>query len=163
MSNTTNILEGSEGKPYRILVCGSRHWTDEDTIRAALAAFPSNTLVIHGDNGNANYTRGADRIAARIAKELFDCAPLAFPADWDRYGLAAGPRRNREMAETRPDVVLAFHDDIEKSKGTKHMVGLARGMGIPVAIISNHVAPRGNEHHRKPRQRRLLWPEGDHW
>jgi argininosuccinate synthase len=33
-----------------------------------------------------------------------------------------------------PDVVLAFHNDLENSKGTKHMVKIALESGVPVYL-----------------------------
>lgn len=42
-----------------------------------------------------------------------------FPADWDRYDKAAGPIRNREMAEYG-DLLLAVWDG--KSDGTRNMM-----------------------------------------
>jgi hypothetical protein len=40
------------------------------------------------------------------------------------------------MLAAKPDLVLAFHADLAHSKGTKHMVGIARKAGIPVEIIT---------------------------
>lgn len=59
-----------------------------------------------------------------------------FPADWKQYGKAAGPIRNKQMLdEGQPDLVLCFHDDIEKSKGTKNMYELAKARGIKTKLI----------------------------
>lgn len=46
----------------RVLVCGSRHWTDPAPIRAVLAALPADTVVVHGA------APGADTLAATLAK-----------------------------------------------------------------------------------------------
>ena len=60
-----------------------------------------------------------------------------FPADWKTFGKAAGPIRNRKMLdEGLPDVVIAFHEDIERSKGTKNMISQACEQGIDVILIS---------------------------
>ena len=60
-----------------------------------------------------------------------------FPANWDKYGKSAGMIRNKQMLdEGKPDIVLAFTDDLDGSKGTKGMVNLARKAGIPVKVIS---------------------------
>ena len=62
---------------------------------------------------------------------------LFCPADWDQFGKNAGPIRNKAMlAEHVPDVVIAFHVAIEKARGTKHMVTLARKAKIPVRVVS---------------------------
>ena len=85
-------------------------------------------MVIHGA------ARGADTIAADLAKGM-GMKVLPFPAKWDRYGRAAGPIRNRQMLwEGHPDVVHAFHTDLEASNGTADMVKQAEKAGIPVVI-----------------------------
>lgn len=66
-------------------------------------------------------------------------ARWTYPADWKTYGRAAGPIRNRQMLTCgQPDLVLAFHDALEISKGTANMVKIARKAGVPVVVISHH-------------------------
>lgn len=80
--------------------------------------------------------RGADKISAEVAEELrIPCR--VFPAEWDKHGKAAGPIRNAEMLEENPDLVLAFHDNIESSKGTKDMVRRAKDKGFKVVLASH--------------------------
>jgi len=53
------------------------------------------------------------------------------------YGKAAGPIRNRQMINRlnpNTDEVLAYHEDLDKSKGTKHAVEVARQSKIKVII-----------------------------
>jgi len=115
----------------RVLVCGSRDWFDKDKIKQELEMLGSITLLIHGD------CRGADTLAVQIAKEL-NIEIKAFPANWKLYGLSAGPKRNQQMLdEGKPDYVLAFHDDIKSSKGTKDMISRVIKSGINYKIISN--------------------------
>jgi hypothetical protein len=112
----------------RVLVCGARDWSDIGSIRRTLAALPPDTVVIHGA------ARGADSLAGEAAREL-GLRVRAFPADWARYGKAAGPVRNRQMlVEGKPDRVLAFHADLAGSKGTADMVRQARAAGVAVRI-----------------------------
>lgn len=62
---------------------------------------------------------------------------LKFKADWLSYAKAAGPIRNKKMLdEGKPDLVIAFHDDIDNSKGTKHMVGIAKKARVPAYVVS---------------------------
>jgi hypothetical protein len=104
----------------RVLVCGDRHWVDRAAIKRELRKFPANTVIIEGE------AKGADSLARDVALEL-GFKVLSFPADWDKYHRAAGPIRNRQMlTEGKPDLVLAFHQDLTRSKGTKNMVTLAR-------------------------------------
>ena len=113
----------------RILVCGDRKWKRMDIIERELKKFPSDTVVIHG------VAIGADALGASIAEKLgFEVIP--FPAKWKIYGRAAGPIRNQEMLDVgKPELVLAFHENISESKGTKDMVNRARGVGIKVTVV----------------------------
>lgn len=121
-------------EPRRILVTGDRNWTDRELIGQWLV-YEVN-VVGHGVliEGEA---RGADRLSAEVARELgFEV--LRFPADWDRYHRAAGPIRNQQMLdEGSPDIVLAFHDDLEHSRGTADMVRRARKAGLQVRHVSH--------------------------
>ena len=85
--------------------------------------------------------RGADMIAHTIANR-FNFNIQAFPANWKEYGRKAGPIRNEEMLLHRPDLVLAFHNNLEKSRGTKHVVTKAVKMGIPVEIIGEETVAK---------------------
>jgi hypothetical protein len=67
-------------------------------------------------------------MVGKIAEELkFNV--LKFPADWKNHGLGAGNKRNQQMVDVLVDakkekkhtIVLAFHEDLEKSKGTKRL------------------------------------------
>lgn len=125
-----------------ILVTGDRHWTDYDLIEQQLRAYPKNTLLIHGDNGDHQHKPpqfGVDRIAACIGAYIFMLPPKAYPAQWHTYGLSAGPRRNRQMLQENPGIsmVLAFHDTLGQSRGTKDMVKAAISQHIPVRLYTH--------------------------
>lgn len=56
-----------------------------------------------------------------------------YPADWKRYGMAAGPIRNRRMLkEGKPDIVIAFAG----GRGTADMVRQAKAAGVPVVKVA---------------------------
>lgn len=77
---------------------------------------------------------GADRMAARWAMER-GIPRHHFPPHWNRYGRGAGMIRNRAMLERgKPDMVIAFHRSFNTSKGTKHMVLIARAAGVPTDV-----------------------------
>lgn len=123
----------------KILVCGSRHWSRRKPIWVALGAVrKKNTVtVIHGANKHWNAEKklhtGADYLAGEIAYELgYHVVP--FPADWEKFGKAAGPKRNQVMVDEKPDVVLAFTNDLNSSRGTADTVRRAKAAGIPVFI-----------------------------
>jgi hypothetical protein len=116
------------------LVCGDRHWTDERTILSVLHSLKSEggyRRLIHGD------CVGADKIGGNIGQSLgFEVR--AYPADWKTFGRAAGPIRNRQMVTEEPvELVLAFHNNLTQSKGTKSMIEIARKKDIPVILCSS--------------------------
>jgi len=132
-----------------VIVCGSRKWTDKEQIRTLIKALPFDCVVIEGR------AQGADLIAEEICDELHH--PFEpFPADWDNisrpgavvrknrfgkpYDAAAGPFRNRQMLDRllkdAPNIrVFAFHEDFDRSKGTKDMVKIAMKAKVPCTVI----------------------------
>ena len=128
----------------RVLVCGSRDWIDRDYIRDVILEYNLThhiEIIIEGD------ARGADRYAGRVAVEL-DIPLMVVPAKWGQYGNSAGPRRNVEMLyKGHPTVVLAFHDELRLSKGTKHMCRLAIDAALPVTCY-HHVGLDGRTSYR---------------
>lgn len=115
----------------RVLVCGSRRWTDGRRIAAHLATLPMGTTVVVGG------AVGADHLAAREAHGL-GLKVEVHAADWARHGRRAGVLRNLEMLDSGVDLVLAFWDGV--SKGTQHTISEARNRGIPVRV---HVGVTG--------------------
>jgi hypothetical protein len=108
----------------RVLVCGSRSWTATAPIRAALAAVwdPAAVLV------SGACPRGADQLC-EACWTAWGGRVERHPADWDRYGRAAGFRRNAAMVWAGADVCLAFIRG--GSRGASMTAGLAEQAGIP--------------------------------
>jgi len=121
------IVEFLEQK-MKVVVCGCRNWTSVDTIRKRLLALPCETTIVEGG------CDGADLIAREVALDI-ELEVVEFPASWKKYGRAAGPKRNIRMLNTKPDLVIAFHNDLNTSKGTKHIVREARKRGIEVELL----------------------------
>ena len=128
--------------PLRLLVCGSREWTDRDllaaTVHQAIAehgAGRPGVVLIEGD------ARGADRMAGQLARAR-GWQLQVYPADWQHHGRAAGIRRNaRMLRDGRPERVLAFTDDLAASRGTADMVRRARAAHLPVLVIGHQLKP----------------------
>lgn len=126
-------------RKMRVLICGDRHWSDEETIENYIKTLPPRSVVIQG------MCKGADRIARRLALK-YGHSEMPFSAKWGKYGRAAGPKRNTEMLdEGDPDLVVAFHDNIEESKGTKDMIEQTRNRGITYKIIMSKNMEAKNE------------------
>ena len=121
----------------RILVTGSRDWTDREAIAEALSELTKECLhgcvLIHGD------AEGADRLAQTIVRDwraTFGGGWYIdrYPALWETYGKKAGPIRNAQMLdEGKPGICLAF--PLPGSKGTWDMIRKANAAGIEVRII----------------------------
>jgi hypothetical protein len=76
-------------------------------------------------------------MAGYVAKQLGWPEPQKHPADWNKYGKRAGPIRNRSMFDSeQPELVIALHNDLAKSKGTADMVQYAESKGCEVWRIT---------------------------
>jgi hypothetical protein len=82
-------------------------------------------VLVHGA------ASGADAMAGRWAGAN-GVSVTTFPADWNRYGRSAGPRRNQAMVDSEPDLVVAFPG----GRGTADMVRRAEAAGIRVLKIT---------------------------
>ena len=122
------IPEGLPARQLTVLVTGGRGFSDGEAVRQVLDHI-ANTAglarVVHGA------AKGADSLANDYARDKgIDVA--AHPAQWDRFGNAAGPRRNAEMLEQeKPDLVIAFSG----GRGTADMTRRAREAGVPVLDV----------------------------
>lgn len=122
----------------KILVCGSRDWKDSPFIYRTLdhqrEVWSSELYwdaVIEGD------CRGADKMAGNWARAR-GITNIKFPALWSYYGKKAGMLRNKAMLlYGQPDLVIAFHDKLDESSGTKMMIDLAVEKGIPFEIYKH--------------------------
>lgn len=111
----------------KILVTGSREWKEANVIANILSQYP-HAMIIEG------CARGADMLAGDYA--VANGLPhVMVPANWNHYGLAAGPIRNSWMLDLYPNLVIAFHHDLENSKGTKNCIKQAGVYNIPVRLI----------------------------
>jgi hypothetical protein len=118
----------------RVIVCGSRSWTDAISLGIALDALRTEqrlmgrdiTEVVHGD------CRGPDRWSGAWAVRN-NIYTVAMPADWGNQGRSAGHLRNEKMAQRGADLCVAFWDG--ESRGTLDMITRATRYGIPVRVV----------------------------
>ncbi len=118
---------------FRLLVTGSRDWTDRDAVEHEIEAVErrygwdyAGLVLVHGA------ARGLDKIAASVCNGR-GWAIEAHPASWGVQGLAAGKLRNSEMVARGADLCLAF--PLPGSKGTWDCVQKAHAAGIPVKLV----------------------------
>lgn len=108
----------------RILITGSRDWTDVHTILDALLTEVDGgpVTIVHGA-----CPTGADSTADRLGK-VYGVTVERHPADWKTHGKRAGFVRNAEMVALGADVCLAFIKN--GSKGATMTADLAEKAGI---------------------------------
>lgn len=118
----------------RLIVAGSRTFNNYDVVSNVLdqllADYADKTIEIVSGT-----CVGVDKLGERYARE-HGYSVKRFPAKWSRYGRAAGPIRNREMAEYAAEeegFLIAFWDGM--SPGTGSMVHEAERAGIRIGII----------------------------
>lgn len=121
----------------RILVTGSRDWTDSPALMGAimyeLLYVNEPVTIVHGA-----CPTGADFMADEFAS-LAQTLVERHPADWNTLGKRAGFVRNAEMVALGADVCLAFIKD--ESKGATHTADLAEKAGIrTVRYVASTVA-----------------------
>ena len=121
----------------RVIVCGGRDYEPIQSVWPVLDAISDVreiSCIVHGDCKHGVDPRAGDW--ARLAR--IACEP--HPADWTKYGKAAGMIRNKCMAERGADLCIAFPG----GTGTADMVKQARKAGIQVLDL------------RTPKQGRLI-------
>ena len=115
----------------RILVTGSREWTDPAPVLAAIERVEARStgplVLVHGA------ARGLDLLAARLVRGRPRWTEEAHPADWATHGRAAGHRRNAEMVDLGAALCLAF--PLPGSRGTWDCVRRAVDAGVPTLVL----------------------------
>ena len=114
----------------RIVVAGCRNYNNyneaKEYIDFCISEIKEKYTLIFVSGG----CRGADSIGERYAKEN-GYEIERNPAEWQKYGKAAGPKRNEQMARAA-DYIICFWDG--KSKGTASMINYAKRYNKPIKI-----------------------------
>ena len=116
---------------FRVIIAGTRTFNNytllssyADKLLAAKRAAGECIVIVSG------HCTGADLLGEKYAVERGYMVEV-YEAQWQLYGRAAGPMRNREMAEVS-DALIAFWDGV--SRGTKNMIDEARACGLAVRV-----------------------------
>ena len=115
----------------KILIAGSRTWTDECTVRRVLHGLyeemgepdPSTVELIHGNDPS-----GADMMCDKYAVEA-GWSIKRFSPDWNKYKKEAFDFRNAEMSNYGADIALVFFS--ERSPKTDKLVDELESKNIP--------------------------------
>jgi len=113
----------------KTIIAGSRGIESYETVKhaifnASMCGVPEITEVVSGT------ARGVDLLGEKYARD--NGIPIKkFPAQWSKFGKSAGYKRNEEMAEYA-DALISVWDG--KSKGSKHMINIAKEHGLEIYI-----------------------------
>lgn len=116
---------------FKLIIAGGRAFNNTEIlsqgIKDALAELPDdvNVAIVSGCAPGADYLGLKFAIANKV--KLYK-----MPAEWKAFGKRAGFKRNVEMANASHGL-LAFWDG--ESKGTKHMIQVARNKGLYVKVV----------------------------
>jgi len=114
----------------RILIAGCRNFENYELAKKYIDFCISDIKKKHKLIFISGGCRGTDLLGERYARENGYALEI-YPANWDKYGRSAGPRRNRQMAEIC-DYVICFWDG--QSRGTKSMIDYAKKLNKPIKI-----------------------------
>lgn len=112
----------------KVIIAGSRNFTNYQKLKKECTLFLQEQTDIQIVSG-CHY-KGADKLGIQYANEK-SLEVIKFPAEWNTYGKAAGPKRNKEMA-IFADALIAFWDG--KGRGTKNMIQLAKQKGLRIKV-----------------------------
>lgn len=111
----------------RLIIAGPRDYYDQEKVFRDIHTFQGKFGIDEIISGEAS---GVDKLAEEYAF-LHQIPFKLFQADWEKYGKAAGPIRNREMAEYA-NALLAFD---KGTKGTRNMIQMARKYHLRGIIV----------------------------
>lgn len=112
----------------KTIIAGCREFTDYNLLKSKVDYYRKDNAITEVVCGGAT---GADALGENYAVQ--NGIPVkGFPADWNKHGKAAGPIRNRQMAEYA-DCLIAVWDG--KSRGTKNMIDEMNRLMKPVFLI----------------------------
>ena len=112
----------------RLIIAGGRDFKDMPLLRKKMRSILDGKKV---DVVLSGLAAGADSLGMCWANE-FNIPIEEYPAQWDKFGKRAGYLRNELMAVNATHLI-AFYDG--ESRGTRHMIDLARNEGLDVRIV----------------------------
>jgi hypothetical protein len=120
----------------RTIIAGGRNVNNIDWVNLAVAE--SKFEITEVVSGTA---RGADTLGEEWA-QAHNVPVKRFPADWDGQGKSAGYKRNQVMATYAEALILVWDG---KSKGSGHMLAIAKALGLKVYELEVEVPNGKNE------------------
>lgn len=99
----------------RIIIAGGRDFDDYELLKERCDHLLQNVVVTDFISGGCI---GADKLGERYARER-GIEPTIFPANWNKYGLGAGPKRNEQMAQNADGCILFWNGRTPGSSNMK--------------------------------------------
>lgn len=128
ITHTSRAKTQAMNTTFNVIIAGSRGFNDLGLLRLKCDQILKNKTDVVVISGTA---QGADRLGELYAMERgFEVVQM--PADWTTHGKRAGYLRNEAMAE-KAHALIAFWDG--QSKGTKHMIDIAKAKKLMVRVI----------------------------
>lgn len=128
------VTKSNKVELFRVCIAGGRDFDDYGLLKqrmdALLKSKHPNVCVVCG------CAKGADTLGERYAKER-GYAVERYPADWEKHGKAAGPKRNAEMASVS-DACVVFWDGV--SRGSANMIEQCKKRAVPLRVVRYAIA-----------------------
>lgn len=115
---------------YRVIIAGTRTFDDYGMLCRSADYWLSEKRTKRRIVIVSGAAKGADALGERYARER-GYKLQRYPANWEKYGRAAGPIRNEIMAQNA-DALIVYWDG--RSPGTWNMIELARNYGLKVRV-----------------------------
>lgn len=121
----------------RLIIAGSRSCPEfrecvDEAITHILSGSSGDHPLLHVNLVISGKARGGDTAGELWARH--EGIPiLGMAADWDKHGRKAGYLRNEDMAEVATHCLI-LRVGGESSKGSTHMINIARNKGLPTYV-----------------------------
>jgi len=119
----------------KLIIAGSRNYNNynfiKESVQNIMRESYNSGIALQIESIVSGGANGVDKLGEQFAKE-FNIPCIVFPANWSKHGKAAGPIRNKEMAEFA-DTLIAFPD--MKSIGTINMITTMKNLNKKVYVV----------------------------
>lgn len=112
----------------KVIIAGSRHFSDYNLVENKLLDLgvdKQHCLIISG------LAYGVDMMGFDFARK-YNKDIWVYPAEWEKYGPAAGPIRNEQMAKVATHCIVIWDG---KSKGSANMIKNAEKYNLKLINI----------------------------
>lgn len=135
LSFSYTYMEEKKKEIFRVIIAGSREWTDYELLKKKCSFFLQNKLADPGVQVVilSGHAKGADLLGEKFAQENNLPVEL-YPAQWDKYGKRAGYLRNKDMAD-KGNAAIIFLSRSAQNKGSLMMASLARKQNLLLRTV----------------------------